>query len=155
MPCGPWEGVRRKKSPRPFPRGARSNPQNVFPYKACLREPCEGGVHVPGPILCALCLAILFTRSFMVTKFTARLLCDFLLLCLGFWQRCLQSSFDVVRLRVFLRWGGQHSKKLGTVPFANPASTYFALLILTSALAHQLPLFRKSKSISTFLFYAA
>ena len=52
----------------------------------------------------ALCLAILFTRSFVVTKFTARLLCDFLLLCLGFWQRCLQSSFDVVRLRVFLRW---------------------------------------------------
>lgn len=41
---------------------------------------------------------------FLVTKFTARLLCDFLLLCLGFWQRCLQSSFDVVRLRVFLRW---------------------------------------------------
>jgi len=84
-------------------------------------------------------------------------LCDFLLLCLGFERLVLQSSsFDVVPSRVFLRWVVSTLKKVGTVPFANPAPTYFALLILTSGHLHISCLFvAKGKSILNYLFHAA
>ena len=72
------------------------------------------------------------------TKNTARSLCFFAHFCewLG-----LQPSFDVVPLRVFLHammrgwWSAPYESGNGFL--ANPASTYFALLILTSSLAHQ------------------
>jgi hypothetical protein len=58
----------------------------------------------------------------------------------------LSSSFDVVRLRVFLHLYDARARVVSTLKsgrvrryLANPASTYFALLILTSSLAYHSP----------------